>query len=635
MKWYRNLNIGVKLLAGFIIVAFIAGVIGLVGLNAVKEIGKSRLPSVQYLLQVENHFRTIGSYQNTLMDSRLSYEERSAIFQGLEESIKAMDLSMEAYLALESTSEASEVWEDYGANYEAWGQKYNDFKLLNDHYASLSIDDPGWVLQNLEARQKDHIQWIWHLQTSIVEDKIFEGNLEGTACALGKWLESYKPRSQAFGLMMDSIGENHLRVHKSGQKILGVMAGSEDDKAQEAMAIYKDESLVYMEEVLTTLVAMETYVDAANQVLRDMSTLMKTNLQMDFETSIDALERLVALNIEQANQDVSKSVVLVLVFILAGVILALVLGLVIAKSIKEPVKTMVASAVKIAQGHLDVDIDIQAKDELGGLGDALRQMTLNVNEILTEINTASDQVASGADQVSDSSLALSQGATQQASAVEELTASITEIASQTKDNADHAGQANNLAQQSKVAALTGNKQMEMMLEAMDEINTSSQLISNINKVIDDIAFQTNILALNAAVEAARAGQDGEGFAVVADEVRNLAGRSAKAAREASSLIEDSIQKVKRGRGIAQATAKALAEMVEHIEEVTHLIEGIARASRDQAQGTDQVNEGIMQIANVVQGTSATSEETAAASEELSSQAALLKTLVSRFTLKEI
>ncbi|ATW27463.1 methyl-accepting chemotaxis protein [Candidatus Formimonas warabiya] len=297
----------------------------------------------------------------------------------------------------------------------------------------------------------------------------------------------------------------------------------------------------------------------------------------------------------------------------------------------ENIREQAFAAEKIAAGDLTVQVKVKSDDDL--LGKKLSEMIETNNEILTNISSASDQVAAGARQVSASSQMLSQGSTEQASAIEEITSSMTQVAAQTKQNAVNANQANELALTAKDIAISGNGQMQGMVKAMAEINDSSSNISKIIKVIDEIAFQTNILALNAAVEAARAGQHGKGFAVVAEEVRNLAARSANAAKETTEMIENSIKKVGAGTQIANSTAEALDKIVDGVAKAATLVGEIAVASNEQATGIAQINQAISQVAQVVQTNSATAEESAAASEELSSQADLLKSAVSRFNLK--
>jgi methyl-accepting chemotaxis protein len=285
----------------------------------------------------------------------------------------------------------------------------------------------------------------------------------------------------------------------------------------------------------------------------------------------------------------------------------------------------------VAQGDLSAEVPVCSPDDQ--IGNQLKELVDNFHQLVASIASAIDQVAAGANLVSNSSATLSQGAMLQASSVQELTASLDQISSQTRLNAQNAEKANALTKNAKLNASEGNKQMQDMLKAMEDINVSSGNIGKIIKVIDDIAFQTNILALNAAVEAARAGQQGKGFAVVAEEVRSLAARSASAAKETTGLIEESIGKVEAGTKIAKNTADALVKIAAHVETAAELVGAIAIASNEQASGIEQINSGLMQISQVVQTTAATSEESAAASEELSGQALQLKETVGTFKLR--
>lgn len=281
----------------------------------------------------------------------------------------------------------------------------------------------------------------------------------------------------------------------------------------------------------------------------------------------------------------------------------------------------------------DLTADVKAKGEKDVLGNALEDIVRENNKLLSDIRESTMQVTVGAEQVSDASQALAQGATEQASATEEINASMNEIAERTKLNVEQINEANDLVENMGRQAISINERMTDMMNAMADINESSENISKIIKVIDDIAFQTNILALNAAVEAARAGVHGKGFAVVAEEVRSLAGKSASAASETAEMIEDSIHKVGLGSKLAQETSDSLSDIMQKIEHVVELTHSIAIASNDQATAVTQIDQAISQVSQVVQTNSATSEQCAAASEELSNQALTLRKLVGNYKLK--
>ncbi|WP_124066144.1 methyl-accepting chemotaxis protein [Clostridium sp. E02] len=386
-----------------------------------------------------------------------------------------------------------------------------------------------------------------------------------------------------------------------------------------------------------------------------------------------------SLKVSDLNKDVAISVMaMIIMAVLALIIILIIISLYLKKTLA-PITLVVNAAKSIAAGNLDFQLTTDSNDEIGILSKtfiemsdnlkmiiedinyllgemsqgnftavtehenkyigsyryillAMQNIKYNLSNTLTEIDQASEQVSTGASQVSSASQALSQGATEQASSIEELSATISEISDRVNQNAKNAEEANAISQIAGEGIMTSNQKMKDMMAAMNEISNTSNEIGKIIRTIDDIAFQTNILALNAAVEAARAGSAGKGFAVVADEVRNLAGKSAQAAKNTTTLIENAITAIEKGTQIADETGNALSQVVDKSKTSTHMISEITEASRLQSDAILQITTGIDQISAVIQTTSATSEESAATSEELSAQADTLKSLVGNFKL---
>ncbi|MDR3641434.1 MAG: methyl-accepting chemotaxis protein [Humidesulfovibrio sp.] len=307
-----------------------------------------------------------------------------------------------------------------------------------------------------------------------------------------------------------------------------------------------------------------------------------------------------------------------------GAILALVLGafaaLLITRAITGPVRKGLAFAKQLSDGHLDVRIDVDQKDEVGALAAALTDMAGRLRTVVLQVNASAESVASGSQELSASSETLSQGATEQAASVEEISSSVEEMASNIRQNAENALQTESLAKKSADDARQGGQAVIQTVDAM------RQIVEKIS-FIEEIARQTNLLALNAAIEAARAGEHGKGFAVVAAEVRKLAERSGAAAGEIGQLSAASL-------AVAEKAGGMLATIVPDIERTSELVQEISAACREQTTGADQVNKAIQQLDHVIQQNASASEETASTSEELAAQAQRLTQVMQFFKLSK-
>lgn len=534
----------------------------------------------------------------------------------------------------------------------------------------------------LDDIERDHITWVSAVQNALLShhNKI-NANDDPTSCSLGKFFTSEKAiqaaaRNPEFAEILNDVKEPHKKLHTLVKEMNEALIAAD---RRTLFSLYEDELIPTLAEVRYAIRSMKRLAEKELEGLAKAREIYRTETQENLEQLKKHLHNIADISQENIISDQAMvasagntrngTITVGIIALLIGIILSFF----ISRSLTVPMKKAVNMLDDLENGHLDTRLGMQRKDEIGQMavtmdrfadslqdevvdalqrlanGDltfdihprdgrdvlrgSLQKLGVDLNQILQQIQTASEQIDSGSSQVSESAQALSDGAAQSAASVEEISSSMNEIGSQTSTSSEYAQQANQLASSARTSADRGSERMAEMINAMGEINEAGQNINKIIKVIDEIAFQTNLLALNAAVEAARAGQHGKGFAVVAEEVRNLAARSAKAASETAELIEGSVEKAGNGTQIAERTAEALDEIVASISKVSDLVGEIAASSNEQAQGIAQVNIGMQQIDQVIQQNTANAEESAATSEELSSQAAELKHQLSRFKLK--
>jgi methyl-accepting chemotaxis protein len=693
MKWFNNLKIGTKIIAGFLLVALMAGAIGAVGIYGITTIAeldenmyKTMTDPLSDMVIIADSFQRLrGNVKDILLAVSASeiaeYEDRIAL------RFTEFDAALDKYEDTLFTEEGARLVAEtktLRAEYETTVKA-----IVSLHRSGNSIA----AIELMKGRGNDIRTGIESNYRRLAEIK----NVAAETTAAGNHATASATQMTmiiilAFGMifsvlvgiviansisrplrkglaMIQEMSKGHLnnRLHLDSRDEVGQMANAMDafaDDLQHKMIGNLNKIAVGDVSVNMTAVddqdeitpAMIKTSQAIRRLVTDANALVEAAVagrldtradasvhQGDFAKIVDGVNRTLDAVIKPV-QEAST----VLNAMSQGNLQMRVNGnyqgdhaaIKIAlndtlDALSDYVREIASVLTDMANSNMDVAITGEYRGDFAAIKTALNMIVESFNDLLTEMNSSAEQVAAGAKQVSDGSQALSQGATEQASSLEQLTASITEIAAQTKQNAINAGEANELALKAKDNAIGGNSQMQGMVKAMSEINESSTSISKIIKVIDEIAFQTNILALNAAVEAARAGQHGKGFAVVAEEVRNLAARSANAAKETTDLIEGSIHKVNAGTKIADDTAKALDQIVTDVSRATDLVGSIAVASNEQATAIAQVNQGVEQVSQVVQANSATSEQSAATSEELSGQAELLKTMISRFNLRKL
>ncbi|MCI8795893.1 MAG: hypothetical protein HFG89_03415 [Dorea sp.] len=503
------------------------------------------------------------------------------------------------------------------------------------------------LLDTIEKAEVAHYKWSSGLSNALYEGKEFTGSMDPTACVLGQWLYGDMSTDDKKVLALrDELEPLHKELHESASYVLE-MAKTNPDAAQD----------YYQNTIQTNL---STLVGLMDQVVEEGTQLKDTS-------AVAMSEKLHTVQVVSG-----VCFFLALIFMISMVTYVL-------KQIVKPIIYISNQIRPLQEGNLDINLEYEANNELGDLASILRNsmkviedyihdidrimaqfaqgdfnvtpsvkyigdfqmieqaigsFTTTISSAIGSIGRAEHQISGNADQLSSSSQSLAQGATEQASAVEQLYATLDELSKNAARNVEMANEAQNDAKKTGEQVTISGSQMEEMVAAMKDITQTSHKINEIIATIENIAFQTNILALNAAVEAARAGSAGKGFAVVADEVRSLAAQSDEAAKETKDLIEESVKATERGSGIVDEVSETLNRTLNLVKKSNSAIGSIADAINAESEAIKQVTDGIAQIAEVVQTNSASSQESAAVSEELFEEVRKLHEQTGRFRLKK-
>jgi methyl-accepting chemotaxis protein len=458
-----------------------------------------------------------------------------------------------------------------------------------------ATSDMNTNIANLRIAELQHI-----LSTDDADMDKFEAAMAKAQAAFDKNRAEYLPliSSPEEKALYDSFSKNwdeYLAEHK---KVLALSRANQNDEAR----------------ALVQGNAQQQYLEAADDLLK----LANLNVAGGKDAS------------HQGNLLYSSSRLWVTVTVVAAVVIGLSLALTISRIIARPLEAAVDVAKTVARGDLTARIVVASRDETGQLLESLQEMNDSLSSMVLQVRVSAETIATASSQISAGNLDLSSRTEQQASSLEETASSMEEMTSTVKQNADNARQANQLAIAASEVALQGGDVVTQVVTTMTSINASSRKIVDIIGVIDGIAFQTNILALNAAVEAARAGEQGRGFAVVASEVRNLAQRSAAAAKEIKSLIDDSVENVDIGARLVDRAGTTMQAIVDSVRSVTDIMCEISSATEEQTSGIEQINQAIAQMDEVTQQNAALVEEAAAAAGSLQAQTVTLTQLVSVF-----
>ena len=625
----KNIKLGIKLIGGFIATALITLLVGGVGYvqltkmaGHTETLGTQNMPKMVRLLQAESRINEIMISLASMMSPYSTREDRENQFHDVDKNRELYKQFFSEYAKLPRSDAEEEIVQHFQAGVAEWAKHNNDAIEKSKKLIELDVLNPDQYQKNLWMFTSDHHSLASKVGVLLLNDTDFEGGTDPEACRFGKWLASYTTTNPQIQSVLGKIRIPHNTFHASVAEIKGAAARNEPDRA---LDIYQHEMLPAAQQVFALFTELDELANNSTHVLEELEHIMLGKALVQQKKTLKVIEELIGFNqnasdkaLAQAESDVASGTTIAIAGILVGAALAIILGVVLTAGITGPVRKGVAFARRMAEGDFTEHLDVNQKDEIGILAQALNDMVDRLRGIVVSVQSAADNVASGSEELSSSSQALSQGATEQAASIEEVSSSMEQMGSNINHSAQNAQETEGIARKAADDARKGGSAVTQTVQAMKDI---ADKIS----IIEEIARQTNLLALNAAIEAARAGEHGKGFAVVAAEVRKLAERSGTAAAEISELSSSSVE-------VAENAGKMLEQIIPDIQKTAELVQEIAASANEQNAGVDQINAAIQQLDEVIQQNASGSEEMASTSEELSGQAINMQSTMAFFRI---
>ena len=593
----RTWTVGKRLIVSFLSVAAITLGLGVVGYYAahrggvtIEDLSQVKLPATADMLTIKEAATAIRSAQRALMDESLTFEQRKQEYDQFRVVREAYTPNWEHFKTLPRSDHEEKLWRDLQVAWDGLRQANTEFIRLSQERDRVGVQEPAGLLADINNCSAAHYRLRGLALDTLRTRATFEGGEDHTDCSLGRWMRSFKTVNAEINDALKEVVDPHRRFHEAVRDIKQQVVRGEVEAAAQR---YEKDMHPLAALLDQQFGRVRKQADDAAKLTDQMRTHAQTVCTKAQTDAFAKLNALVEANAKEARTASSAATAqagflqtLSLIATAAGVLLAVGLGIFISRGISRA-----------------------------------------LNVIAGQLAAGSEQVAVASAQVAAAGQSLAQGASEQAASLEETSSSLEEMSSMTRKSSDTAHQAAALSTETERSAGEGNNSMKRMSIAIADIEKSAGETAKIIKVIDAIAFQTNLLALNAAVEAARAGEAGKGFAVVAEEVRNLAIRSAEAARNTASMIEQSVSNARNGVAISTDVGSSLTSINSAAGKVNGLIAEIAAASSEQTKGIEQVTAAVSQMDKVTQQTAANAEESAASAEELAGQAAQMNEVV--------